>query len=382
MIDRVHIEGFQSLADVDLTLGGFTVIQGRSNSGKSAVIRALRALASNGGNLRGTGGSYINHHRSKVVVTLERDGSTLVWSKSAKKTTYDLDGRVFTTGQEVPAEVDEWLKIGDLVVDEQNNLKVNVNFQGGARGQGQFEPPFLVVDRPGSYLAKVLALLTSASLLYSAQALAKKDSRKFAGTQKTLREVHEGNVSSLATLQAEHAPLRDAAAKAKTLIADLDKARAEHERLARVQARLANAAEQLVQVTGELESAEAADPGPAVEKLEGLLASHSTYTQWSAALRSVTEPLAEIDATLAKQLPDDVDDKLTSLDALLTQVNTYSSWHRAVSEAAASIATVDAEIEAERAHADTAVTDLMAVIDEVGVCPTCDQQMNAAVMVS
>ena len=51
MIERVHIQGFQSLADVDLELGGFTVIQGKSNSGKSAFIRALRAVVTNAGNV-------------------------------------------------------------------------------------------------------------------------------------------------------------------------------------------------------------------------------------------------------------------------------------------------------------------------------------------
>lgn len=40
----IRVQGFQSLYDVSLDLGGFTVIVGPSSSGKSAFIRSVKAV--------------------------------------------------------------------------------------------------------------------------------------------------------------------------------------------------------------------------------------------------------------------------------------------------------------------------------------------------
>src|SRR5690242_17213241 len=47
MIERLRVTNFQSIAAADITLGQFTVIVGPSNSGKSALLRALRAVVRN-----------------------------------------------------------------------------------------------------------------------------------------------------------------------------------------------------------------------------------------------------------------------------------------------------------------------------------------------
>ena len=47
MLERLEVKDYQSLADIDIPLGRFTVIVGPSGNGKSALIRALRALWEN-----------------------------------------------------------------------------------------------------------------------------------------------------------------------------------------------------------------------------------------------------------------------------------------------------------------------------------------------
>ena len=43
-LETLEISNFQSVEKADIQLGGFTVIVGPSNSGKSALLRALRAV--------------------------------------------------------------------------------------------------------------------------------------------------------------------------------------------------------------------------------------------------------------------------------------------------------------------------------------------------
>ena len=76
MYQRVQIKNFQSLQNVDLELGSLTIIRGESSSGKSALLRALRMLASNS---RGHSFVTLGHSVSSVslssetwTVTLER----------------------------------------------------------------------------------------------------------------------------------------------------------------------------------------------------------------------------------------------------------------------------------------------------------------------
>ena len=57
MLERIEVKDYQSLADVDIPFGRFTVIVGPSGNGKSALIRALKALCFNQ-----VGHRFIRHH--------------------------------------------------------------------------------------------------------------------------------------------------------------------------------------------------------------------------------------------------------------------------------------------------------------------------------
>src|SRR5574341_1202033 len=79
MLRRIVAKDFQSLSDVDIDLGQLTVITGRSNSGKSAVIRAVAAAVFNR-----TGQGFIRRGADKAQVRLQFDDRWLHWEKPAK----------------------------------------------------------------------------------------------------------------------------------------------------------------------------------------------------------------------------------------------------------------------------------------------------------
>lgn len=376
MIESVHIEGFQSLADVELPLGRFTVIQGRSNSGKSAVIRALRAVVTNGGNMRGTGHSFIRQGSKSCRVEIRRDTGTVVWSKSPKTTTYNLDGKKFTTGMEVPGEVAEFLRMGDIVIDDANNLRLNVNFQGGARGQGQFEPPFLIVDRPGSYLAKVFALLTSANVLYEAQAVAKKDARAKSGRLKTLRELAEAEQSRYVEVKAEHEQLAVASAKATVLWESVQSLQHERDRLVALDSALRQGAADLAACEEQLARMGAVDESmlaPAEESLAALASLHA----WSTQMASIDAEMTALSQSSVPALPDNIEAHLAQAEGLLTQSSALKEHVKALTASASALAAASATVADEATAQEQAEKELAALVHEMGTCPTCNQVMDA-----
>lgn len=156
-LDRVEIRNFQSLVKVDLDLGDFTVIVGPSSSGKSALIRAFRALASN---VRGSG--VITRGQKQAAITVRTPTHTVTLERTETGGTYRLvDG----SGTElsftklnggVPEHVTRALRI-----DPVPSGGTSINFAA------QFDRPYLL-DESGAAVARVLGELTNVSTIFEA----------------------------------------------------------------------------------------------------------------------------------------------------------------------------------------------------------------------
>jgi exonuclease SbcC len=114
MIKRIRIKNFQSHKDTELEFHpGINVICGKSNSGKSAILRALKLLCEN----RPLGLHYKSHFakpNDKVEVEIETfDNRIINLTKTKNKTTYILDGKEFT-GSEVPDEIKSILNVSEI----------------------------------------------------------------------------------------------------------------------------------------------------------------------------------------------------------------------------------------------------------------------------
>lgn len=100
---RVTIRNFQSIEDQTLEIDRFTVITGRSNIGKSAVIRAISGLLRNS-----SVGAFVRHSNScprvtkgvktcrcACSVTFSTETHTIVWEKGEGTNRYTVDGVLY-----------------------------------------------------------------------------------------------------------------------------------------------------------------------------------------------------------------------------------------------------------------------------------------------
>jgi exonuclease SbcC len=137
-LEKLRIRGFQAHADLTVNLDPkITTIQGPTDSGKSAILRALKWLATNrpaGDAFRRAGGKF-------TAVDLRVDGK-VISRRKGKKNIYKLDGQVFAAmGNRVPDEIAALLNIGDT------------NFAG------QFDAPFWLADSPGAVSRNLNAIV-------------------------------------------------------------------------------------------------------------------------------------------------------------------------------------------------------------------------------
>jgi energy-coupling factor transporter ATP-binding protein EcfA2 len=164
---KIKVKNYQSIKDqtVEVNPGQFACLVGRSDIGKSALIRSVSGLLSNA-----PAGSEVRLGEDYLQVTLDLDdGSSVTWKKSQKHNDYwiQLPGKQRTKsskgGRDVPDEFQQLnlLPVKDQDVDE--NLLV----------REQFDPPFLENDPRG--VASLISRLGSLTEITRARSLADKD---------------------------------------------------------------------------------------------------------------------------------------------------------------------------------------------------------------
>lgn len=171
-LTHLAVRNFQSLRQVDLELGNFTVIVGPSSSGKSALIRAFKALTSN---VRGAG--VITRGQKVMAITGRTDTHTVTLQRQERSGSYritDATGtRTYTKlAGEVPEHVTQALRIDP--VGEGGSL----NFAS------QFDKPYLL-DESGATVARVLGELTNVTTIFAAVRAANRIRANAASTLKT-----------------------------------------------------------------------------------------------------------------------------------------------------------------------------------------------------
>jgi len=137
MIESVRIKNFQSHEDTILRFSsGVNVIVGSSDSGKSAILRAMIWVAQNRPQNRPAGDSFMSWGQKETSVTLGVDHLQVTRLKGSSKNEYRIEGQemdqVFTAfGQDVPDDISRILGIEDLNI------------------QRQMDAPFLLSDSSG-----------------------------------------------------------------------------------------------------------------------------------------------------------------------------------------------------------------------------------------
>lgn len=159
-IERVRLENFQSHVDTTLELSdGLNVIVGQSDSGKTAIIRAIRWALFN--QPRGTDFIHVGANFVRVTVTFST-GVTIIRERTSSKNRYLIQEKgkedmvLEGFGIHVPKEVLDAHGIKPLRIDQDTELNLHLS--------GQLEGPFLL-EQTSSVRAKTIGRMSGAHIL-------------------------------------------------------------------------------------------------------------------------------------------------------------------------------------------------------------------------
>jgi len=174
---RVKINNFQSISSASFDIEGFTVIVGKNNRGKSAIVRAVDAALTNR-----TGGGLVKWDQPKTSVSLNvlsRDSEELsiLWEKG-DSTTYKVNDKSYSKlNKAVPQPIlDAGFK----------NLEINDKKFTPIIGH-QFKELFLI-NEPGSTVTEVISTMYDFDVINDADILCQKRLRASKSLLKTRTE--------------------------------------------------------------------------------------------------------------------------------------------------------------------------------------------------
>jgi hypothetical protein len=261
VLKSAHVENFQSIELLDLLFDGFTVLVGPSNSGKSASLRAMRAL------IRNTFvPANVRQGQTKAVTLIYLNGHIISSERGKSLSTYYLEDDPYPkSGKSVPAEIVQALKM-PLV----EGIDPHFSFQ--------FDRPFLLAES-GSIAASVIGSLTNVSVLHAA---VREANRRRGGVSSTLK-VRYGDEERL---QQQVETFRFLPARKKSI----DKAKKALQRAEELQATLSA----LQAATGALEAAQGfLDTFTLPEVPEVDLAQVEVYLQELRTLQELTRVISQ-----------------------------------------------------------------------------------------
>jgi DNA repair exonuclease SbcCD ATPase subunit len=176
-LTNLQIENFQSIKKINFQIDGLTVIVGKNNIGKSAIIRAIGSALTNA-----AGADYIRKGTKHTEVTFERDNLKFNWKKG-DSATYTVNGESFSKlNRAIPKPMMD-AGLGKLEIGD---FKTNLNVAS------QFEEIFLL-NEPGSTITEVLASIYKLDTLSLADDACQKELKG----QKSLLKTRDADLKKL-----------------------------------------------------------------------------------------------------------------------------------------------------------------------------------------
>lgn len=197
MIHSIRVKNYQSHLDTQIELKPLTVIVGPSSAGKSALIRALKALSYNQ-----SGKDFITHGQVTTTIEAVTDKGTLTLVKGKPEDSYTIT---------IPGkDPEKWTKMG-VGVPEDVTKFLGIPSKNALNFAGQFDMPYLL-KTSAAEVARVLGELTNVSAIFEASREALRRKGTFSSTLKTRQADLEGLLPKQA--QFEKLPERIAALEA------------------------------------------------------------------------------------------------------------------------------------------------------------------------
>lgn len=210
--DSVNVQNVQSIKSAELDFparpggGSFVTVVGPSSSGKSAFLRAVRALISN----TSSASTLLRAGTKAFEVSAETTSGAVAIKRGASQSVYTVDGKTYTKcGTTAPDAATEVFGFSDP--------DLHVRFQ--------FDRPYLLSETSGQ-AAHVLATLSNAHILRDASSEATKISRREAQTSSMLTDEvaqSEEELALLGDVDAQGALLGEAQKCAETVRDESDK---------------------------------------------------------------------------------------------------------------------------------------------------------------
>lgn len=155
MLQQIKINNFQSLENVTIPLGRCTVLKGKSDVGKTAVIRALKSCLTNTFKQE-----FAHNGILPIAVSITKDGRTVVGQRTSKGVSYKLDDIVFSkTAKKVPREIQDFIGIFPYACDRDQSVLFQI--------QSQFDKIFLLNETPAT-VAKIIGRVSNLNIVHMA----------------------------------------------------------------------------------------------------------------------------------------------------------------------------------------------------------------------
>jgi len=166
---KVSIKNFQSIEDCEVKIDGLTVLVGKSNIGKSAVIRAIQGALTNR-----EGEDFVTEGKDHTEVHLQTDKLDLLWKKGGDFNDYTINGEALEkVGRGAPPHIAE-SGFGEI---EAGRESISVQIAD------QFHPLFLL-NASGSVAAEAISDVGRLTDLQTALRNCDKDRREVRSTRK------------------------------------------------------------------------------------------------------------------------------------------------------------------------------------------------------
>lgn len=392
---RVRVQNFQSIKDAEVIIDGLTVVTGPNNSGKTALMRAVRGVFTNP-----AAGPLVRHGAAYLSVTLTfDDGVTICWEKGWEKpgqkgkgiNRYHINGiTIQGVGRGVPPEV-EILGVKDIQAASERVWPQIAD---------QFDGTLFLLNRPGSSIAEALSDVERVGRLTEALKLSERDQR----TADNERKVRRVDLESLKKEVASYDGVEDVASAVSDLHVGKARTQLAYERASDAQvlgARLGAARRSVAALEGFNPNIPALGRGPAIgtllDEVRPLRARHvaavqdtSFYEGFSgnslpeSRAPSMQQELAEL-SSMAIRLKQAQDASSLFKGAVApsfpdpargqkiqTAIQSVSSLRGRLQEALLQNASLRDQAETTAREYEDAVGEIRSLLGTRGICPTCE----------
>lgn len=348
---KVKIQNFQNIDEEELEVDGFTTVVGKSNIGKSSIVRAIEGAFLNKG-----GDDFVRDGKRYTNVEIEADDIDLVWRKGSNKNSYIIDGEEYNkVGRGAPDIIRE-KGYGKIQTE-----RADVNPQVAK----QFSPIFLInpSKTSGSVVAEIISDIGRLSDVQNALRDSSSDRREAEQTLKVRKEDLKDSRESLKFFEGLDDTLADVE-EIESLREEIDDLKGEIEMLEKMKSKRNS----LKSKVDELESVEGISIPEAgfkedISQIKNALALKTSYSD-------AVENLESFQGVSDISIPDlDIDDAFEDVEKLF---NIKSEYENLISSAK-SLKTSITEIGSKEEKLNSKLNELF---NEAGKCPTCERDVH------